>query len=227
MWCRGTAAAIGGRYVATRDGATIVVRDRASGAVVVQRSVADDATQLAVSDRWLVWRTTAHGGGDRLWALPLPVAQAVPATGANGIARLVAGAARRESIDRPALSGDHLAYAATTRGGSAIVIVNLATQRRRRALSVVAGQLSQPSLDGGRLLYVQSSYCSQRLRVVRTSTLRRPARCCASARPRAATRATSPATRRRAASRAAARAARPAARGRSCGRPRSPAATPT
>lgn len=168
------AVAVGGRYVATRAGSTIQVRDRASGAVVVQRSVADDATQLAVSDRWLVWRTTPHGGDDRLWALPLPVAQAVPATGANGIARLVAGDARRESIDRPALSGDHLAYAATTRGGSAIVIVNLATQRRRRALATRTGLLSQPSLDGGRLLYVQSSYCSQRLRVVRTSTLRRP-----------------------------------------------------
>jgi hypothetical protein len=163
------AVAIGGRYVATRTGATITVRDRASGAVILQRAVADDATQLAVSNSWLVWRTTPHGGGDRLWALPLPVAQAVPAA---GIARVVAGAARRESIDRPALSGNHLAYAATTLGGSSIVIVNLATQRRRRALALVTGQLSQPSLDGGRLLYVQSSYCSQRLRVVRTSTLR-------------------------------------------------------
>jgi hypothetical protein len=165
------AVALGGRYVATRDGSTIAVRDRASGALVVERAVAGDATQLAVSDRWLVWRTTSHAGGDRLWALPLPVAQAVPATGANGIARLVAGGARRESIDRPALSGDHLAYAATTAGGSVIEIVNLATRRRRRALART-GQLSQPSLDGGRLLYVQSTYCSQRLRVVRTSTLR-------------------------------------------------------
>jgi hypothetical protein len=161
--------AIGGRYMATRDGSTITVRDRQSGAVILARAVADDATQLAVSDRWLVWRTTPHGGGDRLWTLPLPVAQAVPAA---GIARLVAGAARRESIDRPALSGDHLAYAATTPGDSRIVIVNLATQRRRRALATRTGLLSQPSLDGGRLLYVQSSYCSQRLRVVRTSALR-------------------------------------------------------
>jgi hypothetical protein len=160
--------AIGGRYVATRQGDHLAVQDRASGTVVVERDVAD-VTQLAISNRWLVWRTSPSGG-DRLWALPLPVAQAVPAA---GIARLVAGAARREAIDRPALSGDHLAYAATTPGDSRIVIVNLATQRRRRALETRTGLLSQPSLDGGRLLYVQSSYCSQRVRVVRTSTLGR------------------------------------------------------
>jgi hypothetical protein len=164
------AVAVGGRYVATRTGDTIEVRDRASGTVVVERAVTD-ATQLAVSNRWLVWRTTLRGGGDRLWALPLPVAQAVPATGDNGIARLVAGVSGRKAIDRPALSGDHLAYAAATPRDSRIVIVDLATQRRRLALVTRTGLLSQPSLDGGRLLYVQSSYCSQRLRLVRTSRL--------------------------------------------------------
>ncbi|MGN6189550.1 MAG: hypothetical protein ACTHOE_11660 [Conexibacter sp.] len=160
--------AIGGRYVATRSGATLTVADRASGATVV-RLDAPGATQLAVSDRWLVWRAGRPGGGDRLWALPLPVAQAVPAA---GVARVVAGAGRREAIDRPALSGDHLAYAATTRGGSAIVIANLRSQHRRRVLAMRGGQLSQPALDRGRLLYVQSSYCSQQLRVVGTRTLR-------------------------------------------------------
>ncbi len=162
--------AIGGRYIATRIGTTLAVREREGGATIVQFD-APGATQLAVSDRWLVWRADRPGGGDRLWALSLPVAQAVPAA---GVARLVAGANHRQAIDRPALSGDHLAYAATTRGISAIVIANLATQQRRRALALRGGQLSQPALDGGRLLYVQSSFCSQRLRVVGTRTLRRP-----------------------------------------------------
>jgi hypothetical protein len=174
--------AIGGRYLATRVGTTLTVQDRASGATVAQLD-APNASQLAVSNRWLVWRADRPGGGDRLWALPLPVAQAVPAEDATaspraapatGMARLVAGAARRETIDRPALSGDHLAYAATTRGISAIVIANLATQHRRRVLATRGGQLSQPALGGGRLLYVQSSFCSQRLRVVGTRMLRRP-----------------------------------------------------
>ncbi|HEU4703701.1 MAG TPA: hypothetical protein VFS37_14565 [Conexibacter sp.] len=162
--------AIGGRYLATRVGTTLTVQDRASGTTVAQLR-APGASQLAVSDRWLVWRADRAGGGDRLWALSLPVAQAVPAA---SVARIVAGATRRETIDRPALSGDHLAYAATTRGLSAIVIANLATQHRRRALAIRGGQLSQPALDGGRLLYVRSSFCSQRLQVVPTRTLRNP-----------------------------------------------------
>jgi len=162
--------AIGGRYLATRAGTTLTVQDRQSGATVAQFD-APGATQLAVSDRWLVWRADRPGGGDRLWALPLPVAQAVPAA---GVAHVVAGGRRREAIDRPALSGDHLAYAATTRGISAIVIADLATQHRRRVLALRGGQLSQPALDGGRLLYVQSSFCSQRLRAVSTRKLHHP-----------------------------------------------------
>ena len=160
--------AIGGRYVATRAGTTLTVQDRTSGTAVVQLD-APGATQLAVSDRWLVWRADRPGGGDRLLALPLPVAQAVPAA---GVAHVVAGASRREAIDRPALSGDHLAYAADTRGVSAIVIANLKTRHRRRVLATRGAQLSQPALDGGRLLYVQSSYCSQQLRAVSTRSLR-------------------------------------------------------
>jgi hypothetical protein len=177
------AVAVGGRYVATRVGERIVVSDRTAGSPVADFT-APGATQLAVSKRWLVWSVTRPGGGGRLWALPLPVAQAVPADGgeplaatpaaAPGVAHLVAGATRRESIDRPALSGDHLAYAATTRGVSSIVIVDLATRRRRRAFSTRTGQLSQPALDGRRLLYVHATYCSQRLRVVRTSRLSDP-----------------------------------------------------
>jgi hypothetical protein len=169
------AVAVGGRYTALRAGERIVVSDRAAGTTVADFT-APGATQLAVSNRWLVWRADRPGGGDRLWALPLPVAQAVPAAlpAAPGVAHLVAGGSRRESIDRPALSGDHLAYAATTRGGSAIVIVNLATRRRRRAFATRTGELSQPALDGGRLLFVHATYCSQRLRVVRTRTLSNP-----------------------------------------------------
>ncbi|MBS1868271.1 MAG: hypothetical protein JSS99_01255 [Actinobacteria bacterium] len=163
------AVAVGGRYVATLAGATLAVRDRASGATVAQLD-APRATQLAVSDRWLVWRVTRRGGGDALWALPLPVAKATPA--ARGVARLVAGGAGRASIDRPALSGDHLAYAATTGGASRIAIANLATRRRRIVLATRTGQLSQPALAGGRLLFVQATYCSQRLRMVSTRTLR-------------------------------------------------------
>jgi len=164
--------AIGGRFVATGDGRAIEVRDRASGASVVTVA-APRATQLAVSDRWLVWRANRPGGGDRLWALPLPLARAQPA-GSAGVARLVAGGVgSHAALDRPALSGDRLAYAATTQGGSRIVLLNLATRRRLVALRARRVLLSQPALDGDRLLFVRTTYCSQRLEL---ASLRAPRR---------------------------------------------------
>lgn len=152
--------AIGGPYVATRVGELLEVRDRASGALVAQRT-APGATQLAVSDGWLVWRATRAGGGDRLYASALP-----------GLAttQVVAGVHRRERIGRPALDGDRLAYAiAAQRGASRIVVERLAgdARHRRTVLSARLAELSQPALRGARLLFVHATHCSQRLRVVR------------------------------------------------------------
>jgi hypothetical protein len=151
-------AAIGGVYLATRSGDTITVIDRASGALVAQRT-APGTTQLAVSDQWLVWRTTRRGGGDRLEAAQLP-----------GLAdvRVVAGVRKRKRIGRPALVGDHLAYAVAERHESRIVVDDLAGGTRRVLLRARFTQLSQPALNGGRLLYVQSTFCTQRLRVTST-----------------------------------------------------------
>jgi len=164
--------AIGGRFVATGDRHAIAVRERVSGAIVVVVP-APGATQLAVSDRWLVWRADRPGGGDRLWALPLPLARARPA-GSAGVARLVAGGTgARAAIDRPALSGDRLAYAVTAQAGSRIVVANLAMRRRRVVLSARRALLAQPALDGDRLLFVRSSYCAQRLEL---TSLRAPRR---------------------------------------------------
>ena len=160
----GQNVALGGRLVATREGERIVVRDRASDAVVLEQA-APRATQLAVPDSWLVWRTTRRGGGDRLWAMALPVARAVPASAPGP--RLIAGVRRRKSLGRPALDGDRLAYAVATRRESRIVVERLDRGSRRVLLRSDGAQLSQPALDGGRVLFVQSSQCSQRLRLTR------------------------------------------------------------
>jgi len=168
--------AIGGRWVATLADGAIAVRDRATGAVVAQRT-APRASQLAVSDGWLVWRAPRPGGGDRLYAsrLPAPPPPGTAAPLAIEAPRVVAGGTgAHASIDRPALSGDRLAYATSSAGVSRIALVNLATRRRRVVLATRVSQLSQPALDGGRLLFVQSTYCTQRLVVVRTSRTPRP-----------------------------------------------------
>jgi hypothetical protein len=160
--------AIGGPYVATRVGERIVVQDRASGALVTERA-APGATQLAVSDAWLVWRATRRGGGDRLYASALP--------GTAGT-QLVAGVGARERIGRPALEGDRLAYAIATQHGSRIVVERLGgpARDRRTVLRARLAELSQPALHAGRLLFVHATFCSQRLRVVRLRQPRRDAR---------------------------------------------------
>lgn len=168
----GQQVALGGRWVATRSGTTITVRDRGSGPVRAVWS-APGASQLAVADRWLVWRADGPGGGDRLYASalgpPPPPGSAEPLAIRAPV--VVGGFGARASLSRPALSGDRLVYAEATGRSSRIVVANLATGRRRTVLASGTTQLSQPSLDGNRLLFVQSSYCAQRLRL---TTLQRP-----------------------------------------------------
>lgn len=163
----GQQVAAGGRWIATRSGATITVRDRASGAVGAVWD-APGATQLAVSDGWLVWRAGRPSGGDRLYASALRPPPA-PGTAEPLVIRapsvVAGGTGSAASISRPALSGDRLVYATATTAGSRIVLVNLATGRRRTLLASTTTQLSQPSFDGDRLLFAQSSYCAQRLRL--------------------------------------------------------------
>jgi hypothetical protein len=148
--------ALGGRYVAVRIGDVIELIDARTNLVVAQLNVRA-TTQLAVSDRWLVWRSAVRGGGDHLTAVALP---------ALGRHRLVAGAGGRERISRPTLSGDRLLYAVATTRASRIVAVNLASGRRSTVLRSTLEQLNQPALRGNRLLYVQAGFCTQRLRLV-------------------------------------------------------------
>jgi len=153
--------ALGGRWIATRSGATITVRDRASGAAAYGVD-APGASQLAVSARWLVWRAPARHGGDGLWAI---VPHTTSGNAGAGPTLVAGGTGARASISRPALSGDRLVYATATTSVSRLVLVNLRTGRRRTLLASRTTQLSQPSLAGDRLLFVQSSYCAQRLRL--------------------------------------------------------------
>jgi hypothetical protein len=165
--------AIGGPYVATRVDERIEVRDRTTGALVAQRD-APGATQLAVSDRWLVWRATRAGGGDRLHAAALP---------ALADEHVVAGVHGSERIGRPSLDGDRLAYAIATATNrpSRIVVERLgssdpAARHRRTVLRARLAVLSQPALHGSQLLFVHATHCSQRLRVARLGAPLRRAR---------------------------------------------------
>jgi hypothetical protein len=156
--------AIGGPYLAVRTGQVIVVRERASGTPVAQVNV-QRASQLAVSSHWLVWRELGPGGGDRLLAVSLPQL---------GRPRVVAGGRARVQIGRPALSRDRLVFAVSTAHSSRLIARNLATGASSTVRSSTLTQLSQPALRNGRLLYVEASYCSQRLIIMRLHAPHRP-----------------------------------------------------
>jgi hypothetical protein len=139
----------GGRVAWIADGAVHVRGgDLASDLVLPD----PEARSVAVSRDWVAWRTTA-GGLDSIATAHLPDAEPGPS----------ASAATGRALGRPALDGATLVFHQTTRTGSVIRSLDLATgtgatlRSKRRAL------LLNPSALGGRLLYVRSTYMRQQL----------------------------------------------------------------
>jgi hypothetical protein len=152
----GTHPALGGHRLAVVAGGGIAVR-QTSGPPFAVDVPAPGADAVAVSATWIAWRVR-EGDADAIYTAPLP----------RGPIRLLARAAQ---LGRPSLEGGRLAFHANGR----IVLADLATgrlttvRRERRAL------LLNPSLHGGRLLYVRSIYRRQELRLG-PQTARRPRR---------------------------------------------------
>ena len=146
----GSHPALGGSRLAVLVNDTIQI-GQTSGAAFSASVPAPGADALAVSAEWVAWRART-ADGDAIFAVPL----------AGGGARRIAAS---KELGRPALEGHRLAYNVAGRTGSRIVIVDLAAgkkttvRRERRAL------LLNPSLHGGRLLYVRNYYKRQELRV--------------------------------------------------------------
>jgi hypothetical protein len=151
-WTRvpGTHPALGDNRLALYNGTAIQIRQTA-GPPLAAAVPAPGADAIAVSAEWVAWR--AHSAaGDAIFVAPL----------AGGAPRRIAAS---QELGRPALEGSRLAYHVPGRTGSRIVIADVRTgkkttvRRERRAL------LLNPSLQGGRLLYVRNMYKHQELRV--------------------------------------------------------------
>jgi hypothetical protein len=146
----GTHPALGGGRLAVITNNGIQVQQTA-GPAFSASVPAPGADALAVSTDWVAWRARTEAG-DAIFAAPL----------AGGAPRRVAAA---KELGRPALEGSRLAYHVNGRTGSRIVVADLASgkkttvRRERRAL------LLNPSLQGGRLLYVRNHYKRQELRI--------------------------------------------------------------
>ena len=146
----GAHPALGRGRLAFTTGSTIEVRST-SGDGFAMSVPAPGADAVAVSDAWVAWRVR-EGDGDVIYAVPL---------GAGGPPREIM---RSAELGRPALQGDRLAFHLIGRT-SRIVVVDLATGQAATARQERRALLLNPSLQGGRLLYVRAYYARQELRL--------------------------------------------------------------
>jgi hypothetical protein len=146
----GTHPALGGGRLAV-IGADVIQIRQTSGAPFAAAIAAPGADACAVSAEWVAWRSRG-ADGDTILAQPL----------AGGAPRQIAKA---RELGRPALEGGRLAYHATGRTGSRIVIADLAGGRRTTVRRERRALLINPSLQGGELAYVRNSYRRQELRL--------------------------------------------------------------
>jgi hypothetical protein len=151
----GTHPAIGGALVAWYVGSAVTVASRDTLTPAVQLNLSGVQT-LAVSDTWLVERVERFDTGTQI------LVQALADTSKSTV---VASAKRPGELGRPSLSGDVVLFHRATAKGSWITAYNIATGGRRKVRTSGDAQLLNPSLLGGKLLYVRESRCAQELRI--------------------------------------------------------------
>jgi hypothetical protein len=146
----GAHPALGGDRIAVIQGGAVQVR-QTSGPPFGATIPAPGADAVAVSREWVAWRAR-DAEGDSIFAVPL----------GGGQTRRIAQSAE---LGRPSVEGGRLAYHVPGRTGSRIVIADLATGKRTTVRREHRSLLTNPSLAGGRLLYVRSVYTRQELRL--------------------------------------------------------------
>jgi hypothetical protein len=141
--------AIGGPHAAVLLGGEVRVTERGSGREVA-RIAAPSADKVAVSASAVAWRVL----GDQIVARPL----------AGGEPRAVA-TGPPGSLGRPALDGDRVVFHSAGQRVSRIVEVDVATGARTTLRRSRRSGLTNPSLLGDALLYVETTPWSQSLRL--------------------------------------------------------------
>jgi hypothetical protein len=149
--------ALGGSRIAWLDGERAVIADADDGTVRA-RLAAPGAGVLAISDELLAWRTRGADGIDRIVARTLGPQPGPPL--------LIAEAAPRDELGRPALYGDAVVYHVAGPAGSRIVAIDGRTGGAESLLRAEPGAIvSNPSAENGRLLYVRATGRQQELRL--------------------------------------------------------------
>jgi hypothetical protein len=153
----GAHPAIGGRFVATVAGDSILLLDRNSLAPIAQVP-APGADAVAVSDAWLAYRApTAGGEAISISYIANPASPAPPL--------LVASEGGAAQLSPPAVDGSTLLYAIATPRGGRVVQWVMGTHKHRALVSSHRLLLFNPAVDGKSFAYVRSDARRSRLMV--------------------------------------------------------------
>jgi hypothetical protein len=143
---------LGAGLVGWRDAQSQIVLAPPDTLAPVATYTAPGAGPFAFSDQWVVWLV----GQNQLVVQPRDAG--VPP-------RTVASARPSEQLGRPSIVGSTVVFHRAGRSGSSIRLLDLATGAERLLRSERRALLSNPSFDGGRLLYVRSTFTRQELRL--------------------------------------------------------------
>ena len=145
----GTDPALGGPWLATIAGGEIILFNRGDLSQV-SRLPAPNADAVAVSQRWLVWRSRSKGR-DHI------AARRISAQGKGRKRRPIDGSGKDGQLGRPALDGAKLAYARAGGGRNSIVLRRLGGGGGKRLVTSDKVGLSNPALSPGNLVYVRTT----------------------------------------------------------------------
>jgi hypothetical protein len=159
----GSDPAVGGPYVAVIEGGEAVLLDR-GGLGEVARIPAAGADALAVSGDWLVFRRR-EGARDVLDAVRIvdPLNPGPP--------QRITSAASPNQVGRPSIDGDVVVWATAQRDESRVWRRDLSERKNKVLAGSRFALLSNPSIDGGKLVYVRAGERSDLL-IERSSTKR-------------------------------------------------------
>ncbi len=147
----GAGPALGGGDLAVHNGPDITVT---AGPALVGHVAIPGLVQVAVSATWLAARAVDPAGRGLLYVVPLPAL--APTT-------MIAAEPSGVDLGRPAIDGDRIVVALNGPRTSRIIEFDLAKASHRVLRSSPGNQLLNPSLRGDGLLYVEATYCDQRL----------------------------------------------------------------
>jgi hypothetical protein len=151
----GTDPAIGGPYIAWRNGDAVTVAAADSLQPVFQLTL-PGAQKLGVSDRWLVFRARLPSGKEQLRVLSFTD---------PGTVRAISHARAAGRLGRPSLGHNTVVYHMVNPHGSQLFSLDLLSGKRRLLRSSGRDLLLNPARVGSRLLFVRVGRCGQDLQL--------------------------------------------------------------